>query len=302
VGAVASLARVIRDHAAEVVFVHGERGQTTAAGAVWHAGRGAVVRRLSAGAPLTPGGSVAWAAARTAATGYLCTWPDQREAVPPRARAGAVVADLGIAPVPPADIGGASSAAQRVVCAYEPAAHLRAATVLRAAALLAPRHRDLRIVFTGPGASDEGLRMHAAALGIHHLLRVHDPARDGDGAPDVVAHTDLARAAVAWVVAEGDDGAYGALDAMAAGVPVLAERGATAARYVADAITGLHLAPGDVPGTAAALAQLLAGDDARRAMGHAGRARVARTYTEAAMLDGFARAAAAARDATRWRG
>jgi glycosyltransferase involved in cell wall biosynthesis len=103
-------------------------------------------------------------------------------------------------------------------------------------------------------------------------------------------------------VAEGDDGAYGALDAMAAGVPVLAERGATAARYVADAITGLHLAPGDVPGTAAVLAQLLAGGDARRAMGQAGRARLARTYTETAMLDGFARAAAAARGGARWRG
>ena len=81
----------------------------------------------------------------------------------------------------------------------------------------------------------------------------------------------------------------------------LAERGSTAARYVADAITGLHLAPGDVPGTAAVLAQLFAGDETRRAMGNAGRSRVARTYTEAAMLDGFERAALAARDRTRAR-
>ncbi len=302
VGAVGALARAVRAHAAEVVFAHGERGHAAAAGAAWRAGRGAVVRRVPAGAALALGSPAARAALRTAPAGFLCTWPEQAEAVPARARPAAVVADVGVAPPEPAGPVvaplGDGDAARRVVCAYDATAHLRAATVLRAAALLAPRHPDLRVVFAGPGASDEGLRMHAAALGIHHLVRTHDPERANDGA----AHADLAGAAVAWVVAEGDDGAYGALDAMAAGVPVLAERGGTAARYVADAITGLHLAPGDVPGTAAVLAQLLAGDDARRAMGNAGRARVARTYTEAAMLDGFARAAAATRDRARWRG
>ncbi len=315
VGAVGALARAVRAHGAEVVFAHGERGHAAAAGAAWRAGRGAVVRRVPAGAALALGSPAARAALRTAPAGFLCTWPEQADAVPARARLAAVVADVGVAPPEPA--GPAAGAAigapldddapRRVVCAYEATAHLRAATVLRAAALLAPRHPDLRVVFAGPGASDEGLRMHAAALGIHHLVRTHDPERAGDGAAagaaaDGAPHADLAGAAVAWVVAEGDDGAFGALDAMAAGVPVLAERGGTAARYVADAITGLHLAPGDVPGTAAVLAQLLAGDDARRAMGNAGRARVARTYTEAAMLDGFARAAAATRDRARWRG
>ncbi len=328
VGAVGALARAVRAHAAEVVFAHGERGHAVAAGAAWRAGRGAVVRRVPAGAVLALGSPAARAALRTAPAGLLCTWPEQAEAAPPRVRPAAVVADVGVAPPAPG-AAPAAAAPRRLVCAYEPTAHLRAATVLRAAALLAPRHPDLRVVFAGPGAADEGLRMHAAALGIHHLLRAHDPERDGgalapaaarrydggydggydgeyDGGHDDGDHHGgggvLAGAAIAWVVAEGDDGAYGALDAMAAGVPVLAERGTTAARYVADAITGLHLAPGDVPGTAAVLAQLLAGDDQRRAMGNAGRARVARTYTEAAMLDGFARAAAATRDRARWRG
>jgi hypothetical protein len=325
VGAVGALTRAMRAHRAEVVFVHGERGQTVGAGAAWRAGGAVVVRRVPAGAAGALDSAAVGAALRTAPTGFLCTWPEHVEAVPARVRPSAVVADLGVAP-PAAGAGGdgfgaapgaapaRASGPRRVVCAYEPSAHLRAATVLRAAALLAPRHPDLRVVFAGPGASDEGLRLHAAALGIHRLLRAHDPSRapaGGDGArPDGArdadddgasadgagdpAHADLAGAAVAWVLADGDDGAFGALDAMAAGVPVLAERGGTAARYVADAITGLHLAPADVPGTAAVLAQLLAGDDARRAMGQAGRARVARTYTEAAMVDGFARAAAAA--------
>jgi len=308
VGAVGELARIVRGLAAEVVFAHGGRGHAAAAGAVWRAGRGAVVRRVPAGATLVVSGPAARAALRTASTGFLCTWPEQADAVPAPGRAAVVVADLGV----PQEAGGAAagstdtphharsgalSGSQRVVCVYEPTAHLRVATVLRATAMLAPRHPELRVVLAGPGAGDDGLRMHAAALGIHHLVCVHDPARGDTGGADA----DLAGAAVSWVVAEGDDGAFGALDAMAAGVPVLTERGATAARYVVDAITGLHLTPSDVPGTAAVLAQLLAGDDARRAMGNAGRALVARTYTEAAMLDGFARAAATARGGARWR-
>lgn len=316
VAAVGGLARIVRGLAAEVVFAHGGRGHAVAAGAVWRAGRGAVVRRVPAGASLVLGGAAARAALRTASTGFLCTWPEQAEAVPPAARSSVVVADLGVpsdgdndASAPADTPDSAPSGGRRIVCAYEPTAHLRVATVLRAVAMLAPRHPDLRVVLAGPGAADEGLRMHAAALGIHHLVRVHDPGRNAEVGAGGAASADAARAdanlagaAAAWVVAAGDDGAFGALDAMAAGVPVLAERGATAARYVADAITGLHLAPNDVPGTAAVLAQLLAGDDARRAMGNAGRARVARTYTEAAMLDGFARAAAAARGGARWRG
>ncbi len=319
-GAVNDLTRVLRDHRADVVYAHGERGQSVAATAVWRAGRGAVVRRVPAAAAPAWGGAGVRAALRTAPTGVLCAWPEQAEAVPPRARPATVVADLGVplaggtepgaghAAAPPAEPGAA-----RLVCVYDPAAQLRAATVLRAVAMLAPRHPDLRVVLAGPGAADEGLRMHAAALGIHQRVRVYDPARDAvprdpalgdlfaDGADahdpastaagGASAHAELAGAVAAWVLAEGDDGAFGALDAMAAGVPVLAERGSTAARYVADAITGLHLAPGDVPGTAAALAQLLADDETRHGMGAAGRARVARTYTEAAMLDGFARAA-----------
>jgi glycosyltransferase involved in cell wall biosynthesis len=88
---------------------------------------------------------------------------------------------------------------------------------------------------------------------------------------------------------------------MARRVPVLVQRDTVPARYVADGITGVHLSAGDVAGTAATMASLLAHPDERRAMGNAGRARVARAFTETAMLDGFVRAADAARDRSRWR-
>jgi hypothetical protein len=304
-GGTAALARAVRAHIAEVLFVHGDRGQVLGAGAAWRASRGAVVRRFGVGAPPEVG-RAARAALRTAPTGFLCTTPEQ--AAPLAALAAAfppIVADLGVAvPGAPADAaapepGGGEPARRRdvgfrrIVCLYEPGARLRAAVVLRAAAMLAPRHPELRLTLVGPGADDEGLRMHAAALGVNRIV-----AHRGGGED---AAPRLARADIGWVIADGDDGAFGALDCMAARVPALVERGSVAARYIADGIAGAHVTAGDVAGTAAVVAELLARDADRQAMGAAGEARVARLHTEAAMLDGFARAATAARDRTRWR-
>jgi glycosyltransferase involved in cell wall biosynthesis len=89
---------------------------------------------------------------------------------------------------------------------------------------------------------------------------------------------------------------------MAMSIPVLADRGTVAGRYLADGITGALLNPGDTPGTAAVVAGLLGHDDRRRAMGNAGRARVAREYPETAMIDALQLAADSARDRSRWQG
>ena len=178
------------------------------------------------------------------------------------------------------------------MCVYEPGARTRAATMLRATAMLAPRHPELRVLLVGPGAEDEGLRMHAAALGVPRAVSHVGVA--SDLAP-LLASADLG-----WVVAGGDEGAYGALDCMAARLPVLAEVGSVAGRYVADGISGVHIAAGDVPGTAAVIAELLAHHDDRRAMGQAGAARLARSHGEAPLVDAFVRAAETARDRSRW--
>ncbi len=286
VGATAELSRAVRAELAEVVFVHGARAQVVAAWAAWRAGRAAVVRRVGAGDAVTLG-TAARAALRTTATGFLCTWPDQSAAVPAAARLGSVVADLGVAERAPAPDGRGC----HLRCTVAPGAEQRAALVLRAAAMIAPRHRDLQLALVGSGAHDESISMHAAALGIRHLVAFDETVSAGTPDPDV-----------AWVVADGDAGAFGALDAMAAGVPVLAERGSAPARYVVDGVTGVLLAPDDVPSTAAVLARLLGHADVRATMGAAGRSRARRTYPESAMIDGFARAADVARDRGRWRG
>jgi glycosyltransferase involved in cell wall biosynthesis len=239
------------------------------------------------------------AAIRMAPTVVLATTPEQTTLPSELSGLPTVVADIGIdvdrvlaaiepEPAPVDDDSGVERAPdlRRLVCVCDADSRSRAFVVLRAVAMLAPRHPELRLLLVGPGVVDAQLRMHAAALGIHRVVDYR--VGDGEVTPG------LASADLGWVVADGDDGAFGVLDFMAAAVPVFAQRGSVAARYIADNITGRHLEPGDVPGTAAALAALLARADDRSAMGSAGRARVVRAYGEAAMLDGFARAAAAA--------
>ncbi len=286
-----ALARAVREQAVEVVFVHGERAQLAAAGGAWRASRGLVVRRFGVG-ELPELGRAARAAMRTTPTALLCTWPEQWATLPKEMTV--VTGDLGVpTPADPPDDGVPVSARQdgglrRVVGICGRAGRGRASTLLRAVAMLAPRHPELRVALVGPGSDDEELRIHAAALGVHRLV-AHLGGRSE--ANDLLGDADLG-----WVLADGDDGAFGALDCLAAGVPALVDRESHAARYATNGIGAVHLEPGDVAGAAAVIARLLAHDADRLAMGAAGRARVARSFTEPAMLDGFERVASVARE------
>ena len=136
--------------------------------------------------------------------------------------------------------------------------------------------------------------MHAAALGITRAVS-YLGERDDDLA--VLRAADLG-----WVVSGEDSGAYAALDFMAMRIPVVADRGTVAHRYIADGITGAALPPGDTPSIAAVVAELLGNDAERLAMGKAGRVRIARDYSERAMLDALQRATESGRDRARWSG
>jgi glycosyltransferase involved in cell wall biosynthesis len=65
---------------------------------------------------------------------------------------------------------GAAGGDQLIACVYDPTARRRIAALLRAVALLAPRHPGLRLAIVGPGAEDDDLKMHAAALGITEIV------------------------------------------------------------------------------------------------------------------------------------
>jgi glycosyltransferase involved in cell wall biosynthesis len=187
---------------------------------------------------------------------------------------------------------GLGAATRLIVCVCNGGTRTHVAHVLRVFALLAARHPELRLLIIGAGTDDDDLRLHAAALRIAKAVSFL-PAYD-----DVLSI--FAIAELGWVVADGDDGAYATLDLLASRVPVLADRGALAERYVPDGIAGLHLPPGDPHGAAAAIARLLGHDEQRAAMGGAGQARVARDYDEAAMVEAFESAAIAASDRALW--
>jgi Glycosyl transferases group 1 len=294
------LRQVLLEHYVEVVFVHSEREQLVASLAIRLAERAALVRRVPAGLKLARGPE-AKLGERLAATGYLFTTePPGGNGSVSRGAFEPVAADVGVSvesieqvrPAPLAAIG-ASGGNQLIACVYDPTARRRVGALLRAVALLAPRHPGLRLAIVGPGSEDEDLRMHAAALGITEIV-AHLGQR-----PD--QQSVLSAAELAWVAAGGDNAAFGYLDLMALRVPVLAERDTLSQRYVADGISGMLLAQPD-PGTMAArIAVLLAHEERRVAMGSAGRARVSRDFSEEGMIDGFERATEIARDRKRWR-
>jgi glycosyltransferase involved in cell wall biosynthesis len=294
------LRRILTERFIETIFVHGQSEHLAAAVATRWAKRGSIIRRTPTGGRLVAG-RASRLAARLASTSYLFTTAGDAQIAPviPRARE-IVTVELGVDAsrydeLRPADVEGlgAEPGGHVLVCVYDEGGKARAATVIRAVAMLAPRHPELHLVLLGRGASHEDLRMHAAALGVGPIV-THVDQRDDDLAV-------LRAADIGWVVASEDNAAFGALDFMAMRTPVLVERGTVAARYVADGITGCVLPPGDTPAVAATIAELLAQPEQRAAMGSAGRTRVARDYSEQTMLDALQVAVESARDRTQWK-
>ena len=295
------LRRALQERFVEVVCVHTDREQVRAAMAARMAQRAAVLRRVPVGT--SPAlGARARAALRVTGTGLLFATDEDRELAPriPTARFAPAVVPPGVRaglydtvqPVALDALDLAGDDVRLIVCHVDGRGRAQAATVLRVVAQLAPRHPGLALAIVGPGSDAEDLRMHAAALRIARRVRFLGE-RD-----DQLAL--LARADLAWIVSEGDDGAYAALDAMGLAVPVLADVGAVAGAFVPDGIAGVALPPGDEYTAAAEVARLLAQPERRAAMGGAGHVRVARDFGEAAMVDAFERAALAASDRSQW--
>lgn len=290
------LRAVLREKFIQVVFLHTDREHFAVSSAMRLAERGAVIRRIPAGGSvvLNRAGKLA---GRLSVSRLLFTTEGDR------ARAAAVerafVAPLGVTVSNAAEARAASRAAldiaddtRLIVCVIDRHARSRINTALRTLALLAERHPDLRLAVVGGCDHMDDTRMHAAALGVMPLVRFMGDRLDSASV--------LAAADVGWVAAEGDDGAFACLDFMAASVPVLAERSPLLATYVPDGIAGVLLPRAESSDTAAAVAQFLANEGQRVAMGHAGRTRAQRDFSETAMIDGFATAANAAGDRAQW--
>lgn len=293
------LQKVLAERFIEVALVGTERDQLIVASAMRFAERGGVLRRLPSAEPLVlrRGGKLAL---RMAAAGLVvATERDLREARIPGWTIPATVAPLGVDPtlydtVEPATWNemGVPPQSLLIACSYDQSGRYRLGVVFRTLALLARRHVNIHVVVFGPGAADDDLRMHAAALGVAPIVSFIRDSGD---------ERRIMRAAQAgWVVAGGDAGAFACLDFMALRVPVIAERTPVTQHYVADGITGILLSPGDPSYTASSVTAFLMDEDKRLAMGNAARTRTQRDFSETSMLDGFERAVNSAGDRTKW--
>ena len=287
------LLHLFRSWDADTVFVTTEHEHVIASVACWLGRRGSVVRRTPAGRMLEMGmgGRIAGWLTRTS---YLFADEAAAKAAKIPKRSGqAIVAMPGVdttrypertngaTPESPEGLG-----IRYIICVYDQTSRGRAATAIRTVSMLSPRHPYLRLMIFGPGSDGEELRMQAAALGVLDLVSFLGERDD---------HLLLMRDAdLGWVVAEADTAAFGILDLMALGVPVIAAEGTIAEAYVANLITGTLVPPDDAATTAAAVVSLLTNEEQRVAIGAAGRARVTREFPEQAMVDGFEQAAKAA--------
>jgi glycosyltransferase involved in cell wall biosynthesis len=287
------LKNLFRRWDADVVVVTTTREHLVASLACWLGRRGAIVRRSPAGHVLerTMGSRFAAWLRRTT---YM--FADEQSAAAskiPRKAGKPIVAMLGVdvSRYPERTNGAKPEAAdglgiRYIICVYDPTSRGRAATAIRTVSLLSPRHPYLRLMIFGPGSDSEELRMQAAALGVLDLVSFLGERDD---------HLLLMRDAdLGWVAAEGDTAAYGILDLMGLGVPVIALEGTIAEAYVANLITGTLIPPDDTATTAASVVTLLTNEEQRAAIGAAGRARVAREFPEQEMVDGFEQAVNAA--------
>jgi len=293
------LRRIIQQRFIEVAIVTTERDQLIVSSARLFADRGAVLRRTPCFEQLGMERS-GRLALRLAASGAIVTTPREVDALPSGGwKLPPAVVPLGV----DASAYDSVQAASRVQldapsdgliigCQYDPSGRHRIAAVFRTVALLAPRHRNMHVVVFGPGSLDEELKMHAAALGVGSLVSfVGEPANERA----VMRATD-----VGWVVSGADTAAYACLDFMALRIPLVADRSPLTQHFVADAITGTLLAPGDASYTASNVAAFLANREKLTAMGNAARSRVQREFTETAMIDAFERAVNAGGDRTQW--
>jgi glycosyltransferase involved in cell wall biosynthesis len=275
----------------DVVFVQAERDELAASLATRITRRGAIVRRWPAGAVPTPG----WrgrAGRRLGPMTHLLTALSD-DTVPPVLAAAAVRGEAGIE-MPPTNRAPIylteERTAPRLVCLTSRGSGRRLLNVLRAVALLSERHPRVQLAVVGEAMTADELKLHAAALNIARSVELV-----GDGGADET----LRAAAAAWVIADGDEAAFGCLDAMGHGVPVFAERTRITEHFVSDGVHGELFPALEPPDMAASVAVLAAQPQRRSALARAARDRVEQEFTEREMANGFEQATRLAREAGR---
>jgi glycosyltransferase involved in cell wall biosynthesis len=135
---------------------------------------------------------------------------------------------------------------------------------------------DLHVLLVGTGSHETRLRDFTRLT--RSTGRIHFPGARAD-LDELLGHAE-----VVWVPSQADRGAGAALEAMAAGRPLVASRWPGLAEVVADGETGALVAPGDKAGLARETRTLLDDPERRRRLGDAGRRLVTERYSVGAMV------------------
>ena len=141
---------------------------------------------------------------------------------------------------------------------------------LRAAQLVAGQHPEARLAILGSGPDEHKLRQLASELGIAE--RVYWA---GSVTP-IAAY--LSRAEIAALTSDSEGFATAIVEAMAAGLPVVATQVGGAAEAIVSGQNGVLVEAGNYQQLAQELNQLLADPDLRQALGQAARRTVEQSY------------------------
>jgi glycosyltransferase involved in cell wall biosynthesis len=136
------------------------------------------------------------------------------------------------------------------------------------------------VAVAGRGPDREAIEAHAAERGVAGALHL---LGETAGPMPLLAGADVFVSA-SWA----ESFPYNVLEAMAAGVPVVATDVGGTAEAVVDGETGLVVPPRDPAALGAAIGELLADPARRERLGEAGRRRVAERFTVERMLEGTA--------------
>jgi len=137
------------------------------------------------------------------------------------------------------------------------------------------RRPDARFVWAGEGSLEGELRARARALDVEHAVCFLGRRAD---VPDLLAAADL------FVLPSRFEGLpLVALEAMAAGLPVIGTRVCGTSEVVLDGVTGRLVPPGAAPELTAAILEALEQPERSTRWGAAGRERVEREFSAGRM-------------------
>jgi glycosyltransferase involved in cell wall biosynthesis len=283
--------RIAQERSLDVAFVHSPREQLIVGSGLRFARGGRVVRRVGMFETLD---DELGFAARLAPARLIVSTQAEASMMINAGAAAPIVAALGGDGAAADGIAPLSRSALRlrddaivVACPYTLRGRPRLLNVMRSLALLGPRHPRLRALVFGERATDDDLRMQAAALGVAPVVQFIDAA-DADPVALMKASDFV------WLACDHDAAALGCLDAMSAARPIVAERSTTIEYFVADGINGTVLPDSDPSTVASTVANVIGQSDVRAAQGRAGHARLLRELHLDAMIDGFEHAVQAA--------